>query len=133
VAVNSKSLIILMAMSFALLLPIVFLRNRYPFVVHVVFSLHLYVFVLLLFCVALMAAGADAWFGGAGLSSPGFDHALSITLLLACAAYLYKAIRTVYGDRGPRRFLKVAILTVAVGAIVLAYRFVLLPLTLYTT
>jgi hypothetical protein len=133
VAVNSKSLIILMAMSFALLLPIVFLRSRYPFVVHVVFSLHLYVFVLLLFCLALMAAGADAWFGGAGLSSPRFDHALSISLLLACAAYLYKAIRTVYGDRGTRRFLKVTILTVAVAVIVLGYRFVLLPLTLYTT
>jgi len=133
VAVNSKSLIILMAMSFALLLPIVFLRSRCPFVVHVVFSLHLYVFVLLLFCIALMIAGADAWFGGAGLSSPGFDHALSVILLLACAAYLYKAIGTVYGARGPNRFLKVVVLTVALAVNVLAYRFVLLPITLYST
>jgi Protein of unknown function (DUF3667) len=133
VAVNSKSLIILMAMSFALLLPIVFLRNRCPFVVHVVFSLHLYVFVLLLFCLALTVAGADTWFGGAGLDSPDFDHTLSVILLLACAVYLYKAIGTVYGARGSNRVLKVMILTVALAGIVLAYRFVLLPITLYTT
>jgi len=133
VALNSKSLIIFMAMSFALLLPIVFLRNRCPFVVHVVFSLHLYVFVLLLFCLALTVAGADTWLGGAGLDSPDFDHTVSVILLLACAAYLHKAIGTVYGARGPNRVLKVMILTVALAGIVLAYRFVLLPITLYTT
>ena len=133
VAVNSKSLIILMAMSFALLLPIVFLRSRCPFVVHVVFSLHLYVFVLLLFCLALTFVGVDTWLGGTGLDSSGFDHALSVILLLACAAYLYKAIGTVYGTRGAHRILKVALLTVALAVIVLAYRFVLLPITLYRT
>ena len=97
------------------------------------FSLHLYVFVLLLFCLALTVVGADTWFGGAGLDSPDFDHTLSVILLLACAAYLYKAIGTVYGTRGARRILKVVILTVALAGIVLAYRFVLLPITLYST
>jgi hypothetical protein len=42
VVLNAKSLIILMALPFALLLPIMFYRDRQPFAAHVVFSLHLY-------------------------------------------------------------------------------------------
>ena len=41
-----------MVLSFALLAPMMFYRSRRPFVAHVVFSLHLYAFLLLLFCVA---------------------------------------------------------------------------------
>jgi len=133
VAVNSKSLIIVMALSFALLLPIVFFRSRRPAAVHVVFSLHLYAFVLLLFCLALTVVGIDTWFGGSGLGSVELDHALFIMILLACAAYLYKAIGTVYDTRGADRFLKVMVLTLAIAFIILAYRFILLPITLYST
>ena len=129
---NSKSLIILMAMSFALLLPVVFLRNRCPFVVHVVFSLHLYVFVLLLFCLALTVAGADTWLGGAGLDSPDFDHTLSVILLLASPHICTRRLEP-FTSPGSNRILKVMILTVALAGIVRAYRFVLLPITLYTT
>ena len=132
VAINSKSLIILMALSFALLLPIVFFRSR-PIAVHVVFSLHLYAFVLLLFCLALTVVGIDTWFGGKGLDSLNLDHGLFIMVLLACAAYLYKAIGTVYEARGAFRLFKVIVLTLAIAFIILAYRFVLLPITLYST
>lgn len=65
VALNAKSLIILMVLPFALLLPLVFFRNRQPFMAHVVFSLHLYAFLLLLFCVSLGIAAVDVLFGGA--------------------------------------------------------------------
>jgi hypothetical protein len=58
---------------------------------------------------------------------------LSLILLLACATYLYVATRTVYGDTGVVRVLKVTALTLAVACIVLGYRFVLLPITLYNT
>src|SRR5882724_243800 len=42
VVLNAKSLIVLMTMPFALLLPLVFLRERRPLMAHLVFSLHLY-------------------------------------------------------------------------------------------
>jgi hypothetical protein len=52
VARNARSFIILMALSFALLPRIMFPRSRWPFVGHAVFALHLYAFMLLLFCIA---------------------------------------------------------------------------------
>ena len=53
VGVNAKSLIILMVLAFALIPPLVFYRSHRSFGTHLVFSLHLYTFLLLLFCVAL--------------------------------------------------------------------------------
>jgi hypothetical protein len=47
VVLYAKSLIVLMTMPFALLLPLVFFRERRPFMAHMVFSLHLYTFLLL--------------------------------------------------------------------------------------
>ncbi len=63
VVVHAKSLIILMTVPFALLLPLVFIRARRPFMTHVVFSLHTYAFLLLLFCVALLAGSVSAQLG----------------------------------------------------------------------
>ena len=65
VSLNAKSLIILMAVPFGLLLPIVFRRTRIPFVGHIVFSLHFYTLLLLLFCVMLSFVGASLLTGGA--------------------------------------------------------------------
>jgi hypothetical protein len=50
VALNAKSLIVLMVLPFAAIPPVVFFRRRRPFVVHLVFSLHFYAF----FAVALL-------------------------------------------------------------------------------
>ena len=133
VGVNAKSLIILMVLAFSLLPPLTFYRSHRSFATHLVFSLHLYSFLLLLFCVALVIAGVNVWFGGAGLASPRMDHALSIAQLLICAAYLYVAIGVVYGTRRGVRIVHVALLASAVACLVLGYRFVLLPITLYTT
>jgi hypothetical protein len=54
-------------------------------------------------------------------------------LLIACAVYLYAAIGAVYGGGPTARVLSTIVLTMAVAAIVLAYRFALFLLTLYTT
>ena len=133
VGVNSKSLIILMVLAFALVPPLVFYRSRRSFGTHLVFSLHLYAFLLLLFCVTLVIAALDVWFGGAGLASARVDHALSVAELLICALYLYVATGAVYGTRRGARVVQVVLLTLAVACLVLGYRFVLLPITLYTT
>ena len=100
---------------------------------HALFSLHLYAFLLLLFCVATAIPPVDLWFGGAGFASERLDHVLAISLLIACALYLYVATGAVYGAKGAIRVLEVVVLTVAVASIVLGYRFVLLLVTLYST
>src|SRR5262245_41969909 len=100
VVLNAKSLIILMTVPFALLLPLILFRERRPFMVHMVFSLHLYTFLLLLFCIALLAAKSSALLGFGGLEAPLVDNVLSVANLAACALYLYVAIGPVYGASG---------------------------------
>ena len=131
VALKARSLIIFMALSFALVPAIVFLRSRLPLIVHAVFSLHFYAFLLLLLCLATAIPPVNSLFGGAGHASERLDHVLAITLVAAWTMYLYFATGTVYGARGAIRILKTAVLTVTVVAIVLGYRFVLLLITLY--
>jgi len=133
VVVHAKSLIILMTAPFALLLAIVFLRARQPFMTHVVFSLHLYTFLLLLFCLALLAASMSAWLGFGGLKTAGVDNALSILNLAACGFYLYFAIGPVYGTSGIRRVLQAIACAIAVAIIVIGYRFTLFLITILTT
>jgi Protein of unknown function (DUF3667) len=132
VALNARLLIIFMALSFAPVPSIVFHRSGRPLVVHALFSLHLYAFMLLLFCVATTLPPMKV-LSGAGLTSDGLDHALSIALLVACAVYLHIATRVVYGASGAIRIVKVLALTVGVAGIVLGYRFVLFLITLYST
>ena len=130
---NAPSLIMLMALSFVVAPSIVFFRSRRPFVVHALFSLHVYAFVLVLLSVATVVPRVDAWLGGAGFLSDGLDRVISLTLLLVCAIYLYAATGTVYGAHGMLRVLKVSTLTLAMATIVLGYRFALLLVTLYST
>lgn len=135
VVLNAKSLIGLMVLPFALLLPLVFFGTRRPFVAHLVFSLHLYAFLLLLFCAVLLTLLLDMRLGGAGLSGGGggVDFMVSMLILASCAGYLHGAIGRVYGARGPLRIVQAMLLAVALGSIVLGYRFVIFLVTLYTT
>lgn len=133
IVLHAKLFIILMVLPLALLLPILFHRNRQPFVAHAVFSLHFYAFLLLLFCVSLAVAAVDVLLGGAGLNSTRMDNALSVINLTASATYLYLATGTAYGARWAIRVVKALTLGLAVAGILLGYRFVLFLLTLYTT
>lgn len=132
-AVNARSLIILMALCFAFAPALVFLRGRRPLIAHAVFSLHFFAFFLLLLCVATAVPPIELLIGGAGLASQSLDYVLIGILLATSAVYLYLATRAVYGARGLMRVLKTAALTAAVFFILLGYRFVLLPITLYAT
>lgn len=132
VALHARSLILLMALAFAVLPGIVFRRGRHPFAAHAVFSLHLYAFLLLLFCVVTTVEAVNLSAGGVPAASQNLDSALSIGLVVACATYLYFAIGTVYGGSGTGRMLRATALSAGAAAIVLGYRFVLLLLTLYS-
>lgn len=133
VVLNAKSLIVLMTLPFAAVLPLVFWRRHRPVMAHVVFSLHLYTFLLLFFCLALAAAKLSALLGFGGLEAPGVDNVLSAVNVLACALYLFAAMGPVYGASGVLRWAQTLVLTMAVGAIVVGYRFVVFLVTLYTT
>ncbi len=132
-ALHARSLIILMALAFAPVPALVFRAARRPTVTHGVFALHTYAYLLLLFVIATAIPAVDHLFGGAGFASVPLDHAISMALLLACGAYLFVSTGVVYGASGVSRVLKTLVLTTSVGAIVLAYRFALLIVTLYTT
>lgn len=107
--------------------------QKHPFVAHVVFSLHFYSFLPVLFCITCGVIGVDLMLGGTGLDSESFDHAVSVVEVAICAVYLYVAAGTVYGGTAAARLLKVVPLVLAAAGIVLAYRFTLLLITLYTT
>ncbi len=133
VVLNAKSLILLMTIPFALVLPLAFFRERRPFMTHLAFSLHLYTFLLLLFCVALFLARFSELLEFGGLDVPRVDNVLSIANLAACTAYVYLASGPVYGASGKLRAAKALLLALTVATIVLGYRFVLFLVTLYTT
>lgn len=133
VTVNAKSFIGLMVPPFALLLPLVFWRPSRPFAVHFVFSLHFYAFLLVLFCVPLAVMALDKALGGTGLMPLDVDLGVTIVLVLACAFYLYLAIRPVYESDGVLRIAQAILMTAAMAMIFQVYRFALLPITLYTT
>jgi hypothetical protein len=130
---NAKALIILMALVFAPLPALAFRRPKRPLGVHVVFSLHLYTMVLLLFCLSLLLAALERLAGGDGLISPRVDMALSVFNLSACAIYLYLAIGPAYGSRGKTRIVQAILLAVAVAAIVIGYRLAIFLVTLWTS
>ncbi|HSI58682.1 MAG TPA: DUF3667 domain-containing protein [Ideonella sp.] len=133
VVLYAKLLIVLMVLPFALLVSVVYRGARKPLMTHVSFSLHLYAFLLLLFSVCVLAGKADELLGGAGLSEPWLDNLLSVVNLVACGAYLHVSSGPVFAARGASRLLKAAGLALCAGAIVIGYRFVLLPITLFTT
>jgi len=132
VVLHAKSLVVLMVVPFALLLPLV-VRQRRPFAAHAVFALHLFAFLLLLLCAVLAVGALAARFGGSGLDSKPVDLVLSVLYLLACARYLYIALGAFYGSTGLARAFQTAVLSASVAAIVLGYRFTLFLITLYTT
>lgn len=133
VVLYAKSLVILMAVPFAALLPVLFYTRHKPFGVHMAFALHFYAFVLLLFCAALAAIGGSMLLGGPGLESPLVDTIVTSVDLIICAVYLYLAVGRVYGGPPALRAAQAIGLAVAVGAIVLGYRFVILLITLALT
>jgi hypothetical protein len=133
VLLNAKALIILMALAFSILLPIAFMGQHKPFGAHVVFALHMYGFILLLFSAVLIVLQLDVMRGGQGLMSSQVDAAVSLFNLAACAVYLHIASRRVYQGAGVLALIRTCALAVALAALVPGYRFLIFLITIYTT
>ena len=131
VQVNAKSLVILMTLPFAALLALLFQRSDRPLVTHMVFSLLFYAFLMFWLCVLMGVLFLLTRLAGLDLRSHAVDWGLFASLLAATALYLYLAVGRAYGEQGLGRALKVPLLTVAVGAGILGYRFAVFLITLY--
>jgi len=132
---QAKSLVIVMALMFALvLLPLYWRRRRY-LVEHLVFATHFYSFFLLLMTaqrfVALPAFGAARRLG-VMTREYSFDFVFTIVLLTLCGVYLYFALHRVYRQGRPVTLLKCVTLAFSVAVILQTYRFVLFFTTFYT-
>jgi hypothetical protein len=130
--VNAKTMIGLMIPALALVLPVTFLSSKQPLAVHAVFALHFYAFLLVLVSVPVCIMAVEPFVGGDGVMSQSMDDAVAIGLLLSCATYLNTAIGRVYGVSGAIRVVLTCVLTFAVAAIFLGYRFALFIITLYS-
>ncbi|HEX8661745.1 MAG TPA: DUF3667 domain-containing protein [Brevundimonas sp.] len=130
---NAKALIVLMPAVFFLAPALLFARRHRPLALHGVFALHLYAFLLLLFCACLAVSVVDVMAGGRGLAEPWIDVSLSLANLAACATYPYRATAVAYDARGWPRVVKAAAMTVIAAALVIGYRFSIFLITLWTT
>lgn len=133
VALHAKTLIGLMVPFFALVLPPLFFRSRLPFVVHAVFALHTYSFILLMLCSVLALFSVLTWLGFDPKASVALDHVLSVVQLVLLFSYLLLSVRVVYGVLGLPRILSALVLTTIAAALLLGYRFFLFLFTIYTT
>jgi Protein of unknown function (DUF3667) len=134
VALNAKSLVILMIAPLLVLLPLLFRRANRPYVFHAVFALHVYAFNLVLLSALLLLTAAMAVLNAVNfVQSSLADHLLFAIYLLGNAAYLYAATRVAYGSSGPGLILKSVGLTLIAAVSVVGYRFVLFLITLYAT
>lgn len=93
----ANTLVILMVPVYALLVALLYLRRRPPFVQHFVLSLHFMAFVLLVltllpFLVRLALLALP------GTNSIGGDGPISLALLVVFTLYLAAAMRRAYGD-----------------------------------
>jgi Protein of unknown function (DUF3667) len=131
VAINAKSLVILMAVPFVLLLIVMFWRSGRPFLAHVIFALHFYAFHLLILSAMLLVLLVTSWIAGPRFEWSGEDVPLFVIQLLLVAIYLYKAINRVYHAAGVMRAVTLVVLVTAVGAAISGYRFLMFLVTLY--
>src|SRR4030095_10116344 len=104
-----------------------------PFALQMVFALHVYAFLLLLYGAAIVVSAVEGKLGGAGLDSGILDKILTALIASASALYLFVAVSRVYGAAGAARVVASLGLAIAVLAITLAYRFRVLVLDLRGT
>ncbi len=134
VRVNAKALVILMVPAVALLALGSFPRARYPLITSAVLGLHFVALFLLVNAVMMPLLGIPvglvlSWLGLYYL----WDSLLSLVLLGTLAIWVFKAYRHVYVASRAAAAVKAAILIALFLPVLIAYRFVVFVVTLYTT
>lgn len=131
---QARSLVIVMALMFALVLLVLY-RRRY-FVEHLVFAIHFYAFFLLLLpaqhFVTVPFFNAARRYGIVSREF-NFDFTFTIIFLAICAVYLYVALRGVYRQGRGLTLLKCITLAFFIAVIIQTYRFILFFTAFYTT
>jgi hypothetical protein len=129
---HARTLIILMTPLFALGLKLLYWRRRRYYVEHLVFALHLYAFFLLLILLImpiLIALYLTAlWLGGGPNVVSSFfqaDLTYGLFTMAACLAYLYTAVRRVYGESRPAGAIKGALLVALLVILLQTFRLIL--------
>ena len=131
---QAKTLVIVMVPLYALALQLFYWRTRRFYVEHLIFSLHLYAFLLLLIAgmhIGLYVARRALHLFGSDLSLLQHDGFVSLVMLLLCGTYLFLALRRVYGQGRMLTALKCFVLAVGIFGVVQVYRFILFFTTFY--
>jgi len=132
---QARTLVIVMAPAFALVCAAILAHRRRPAAAHLTFALHLFAFLMLAISVVFLATALFLLVvGRMGLSpSPhSVDWAVSAIELSLCVAFLWPALRRVYGLRPLPRAAATAALLAVVPVLLFGYRLLLLVLTLHT-
>ena len=132
---QAKTLVIVTVPLYALVLQMFYWRPRRYYVEHLVFSLHLFAFLLLLIAamnVALLLALHVRHVFGLNLWMLQSDNFVTFLMLFLCATYLLVALRRTYGQGIVRTALKCLALALCVLVVIQVYRFILFFTTFYT-
>lgn len=132
---QAKSLVIVMAPMFALVLLMLYWRRRRYLVEHLVFATHFYSFFLLLLLAlrfVTLPAFRAAHSYGLMTEDYNFDFIFTIIFLSVCGVYLYHAQRRVYQQRRAMTLLKCVTLVFFVAVIIQTYRFILFFTAFYS-
>ncbi len=134
VRVNAKLLAVVLVLPFALIAVATYPGRRRPLIVHVVFAVHFVAFFLLLSSVLLPLVGLPL---GAVLRythvPENWDPIISLLLLAILGTYWCLAARRVYRVPLALAGAKTLVLLAALFPTIIAYRFVVFLVTLYTT
>ena len=134
VRVNAKGLVVAMVPLVGLVLLAFFPRARYPVTTATVLALHLLAFFLLLETLLMPLLGVPAGMLLSALSVGWlWDPLTSAVLMVICAAWIYKASRVVYGASAISAGLKAAGIAGLLVPVIIAYRFIIFLVTLFTT
>jgi len=132
---QAKTLVIVMVPLYALVLQMFYWRPRRYYVEHLVFSLHLFAFLLLLIAamnVTLLLALHVRRIFDLNLWMLQSDNFVTFLMLSLCATYLLVALRRTYGQGIVRTALKCLALALCDLGVIQLYRFILFFTTFYT-
>lgn len=130
----AKSLVIVMVPLFTVAVAVL-TRPRRAAVVHGVFAIHFYTFLMLFLCALFLALeiAFTTVYGHVIAISPYSDDIITGIEFIVCAGYLYIALGRVYALPRLHRLLSSALLMVAALYILYIYRFIVFLVTLQFT